>query len=334
MSNVFFQLPAPAANGLGTAVHASTVGAYKTVVVAGSWRLTPNITIEVNLTSDQSGGWAPLETFQGGGMQSFDVACYWMRARVSNFKGGQPPQIWVGGTDDVVDFADLPAPLGNGAAASVDVATFGAFKTVQVAGTYQGSVAIEVSEDGGGNWGQVFSFQSGETGVQSALIVADFMRVKRYGVPTIAPGHPVVTVAATDAFGGRGGAGHSLMALPEKWVVQKIPAGQNNVAMETLVSANFDTLKAIRAGSIVGLSTRLSEAVSAGALVIEVTINGVGTGFLIQHTTGTTGGQATQEAGLSNYAAGDLIGMRYSSTTGFAPLTCDVEAWLEVVETL
>jgi len=123
-------------------------------------------------------------------------------------------------------------------------------------------------------------------------------------------------------------------ALPEQWAQQNVAAGQTNVALSTQVSTNFDTIKMIRAGSIIGLSTRLTEGSLAGTLTVQVTINGVGGTLSLVHTSGSnpSGGQATQVSGVDNYVAGDLVGIRLTTTAGFLPTTTDLEAWLEVDE--
>lgn len=205
MANIFLQLPTTAANAAGTPIDVSLMGANKTVVVAGSWRLTPNITIEFNNDPALVAPWAPLQTFQGGGFLVQDVACMYMRAVVSNFKGGQAPEVWVGSDDEGTDFTVLTAPAGNGAGAAVSVATKGIFKTVQVAGTFRGETLIEISEDGGTTWAQMAAFQS--PGYISTLLTADFMRVRRGGVPTISPGLPIINVGDCIAVGGGGGGG-------------------------------------------------------------------------------------------------------------------------------
>jgi hypothetical protein len=124
------------------------------------------------------------------------------------------------------------------------------------------------------------------------------------------------------------------MAFPEQWAQNDVAANQNNVALLAQVSTNFDTIKAIRSGSIMGLATRLTEPITAGTLTVEVTINGVGTGFTIVHTSisNASGGVATQAFGLDNYVAGDLIGTRLTTDAGFLPVTTDLEAWVEVGE--
>ena len=105
--------------------------------------------------------------------------------------------------------------------------------------------------------------------------------------------------------------------------------------MSAQVSTNFDTIKMMRPGSVVGLSTRLTEAITAGTLQAELTINGVVIGPMIVVMTsilGATGSQLTRLPGVVPYVAGDLIGVNFTTSVGFTPTTTDLEAWLEVVE--
>jgi hypothetical protein len=120
-------------------------------------------------------------------------------------------------------------------------------------------------------------------------------------------------------------------AMPEMWAQENVAASQTNVALSCLVSTNFDTIKMIRAGSIVGLGTRLTQAITAGTLTVVITKNGVAGTLSIAHTSGT-GSAATQAVGIDTYVAGDLIGIEITTTSGFLPNTTYFEAWLEVLE--
>jgi hypothetical protein len=146
-------------------------------------------------------------------------------------------------------------------------------------------------------------------------------------------------VVAADAGGGKATVTITgrVMALPEQWSQTLVPTNQTSVPLSQLVSQAFDTLKMIRSGSIVGIGWRiLNGPCTAGTLTVEPTINGV-VGALSGVTTNaanTTGGQATQAAGLQDFVAGDLVGVKIT-TIGFAPAnTVTIEVWLEVVETL
>jgi hypothetical protein len=124
------------------------------------------------------------------------------------------------------------------------------------------------------------------------------------------------------------------MALPEQWAQLSITPSQTNVPLSAQVSTDFDDLKMIRAGSIVGMATRLVSAITAGTLTVTVTKNGAAGTLSIVHTNGSnaSGGVATQASGIDTYVAGDLIGIQLTTDAGFLPLLNNVEAWLEVSE--
>lgn len=209
MANQFVNLPVPVGDGVGTAVDMTTFGASKSIVVGGN--ATAQITIEFNNDAAQGGTWAALKTFQNNGDGVFDVACRWMRVRVSgyNYYAGGTPNVDVGGDDAGTLFFPLVAPADSGVGAAVDTTTLGLFKTVQVGGAFRGMTLVEVSEDGT-DWGQPFAFQT--PGFKSLPVTAQFMRVKRVGVPQVAPGLPIITVGACE-FGGGGGGGAIVQAF-------------------------------------------------------------------------------------------------------------------------
>ena len=121
-------------------------------------------------------------------------------------------------------------------------------------------------------------------------------------------------------------------ALPEKWGQDNVAAAQVNVDLSARVSTLFDTIKVIRAGSLLGMSTRLNEAITAGTLTVTVEINGVATTLLLAHTAGVnpTGGEVTIAAGVDPLVAGDLVGITIVTTAGFLPVTTDLECWLDI----
>lgn len=209
MAKIFTALPTNAANGPGTAVDFSGQGAAKTIVVEGngSELYEPYVLIEVAL--DAAGvNWSPLAQFLRPGSKDVTVAAYFMRANVKNYKQGGAPTVSVGAEDLASSFATLVAPAGNGNGAGVDVTALPTFKTIQVTGTYKGSCNIEISTDGGTTYSQLTSFRSKTgSGIQSAVIFAEFMRVTRSGIQAREPnpGLPVIRVGASAASGGGGG---------------------------------------------------------------------------------------------------------------------------------
>lgn len=206
MAFVAVSLPAPAANGAGAWVDVSGFGGLKTVTQNGNGGVfEPFVTIECTNESVPSAGFS-LKTFIAPGEQSFGVACHWMRAVVSNYRGGGSAVVEVGGEADGTSFAELAVPAADGTGAGTDVSALPAFKTIQVVGDFRGTLNIEVSEDGGTTYQQVVSF-IGNAGAQSLTIATDFMRVTRIGTPLVGPGTPEVWIGATEGGGGGGGFG-------------------------------------------------------------------------------------------------------------------------------
>lgn len=123
--------------------------------------------------------------------------------------------------------------------------------------------------------------------------------------------------------------------FPEQWVVNDVPAATAGpTAASAQVSTNFDTFRVMRAGSITGLETRLTEAVVGGTLTVIVTINGAVTALTVVHNGGTnpTGGQNLEPADSITYVAGDLIGVSFTTSADFLPTSTDFEAAVSFFE--
>lgn len=119
-------------------------------------------------------------------------------------------------------------------------------------------------------------------------------------------------------------------ALPEQWEQQDVTAGQVSVPLLPVVSQLFNEITANRAGSIVGLRTRLTAAVTAGSATVAVSVNGVAVAVSVVLGIGSTGAGAVAAPGAVPFAAGDLISVLISTTAGFLPNTTDIGAWVEV----
>lgn len=114
----------------------------------------------------------------------------------------------------------------------------------------------------------------------------------------------------------------------EMWGQNNVAASQTNVALSTLVSQNFDTWRAVRAGSVVGIVARHDLAIVAGTATIKVSKNGAVLGtFVVTLSSGTIESQATQAAGIDTYVAGDLLGMMITTSGTFSPNTGHLEAY-------
>lgn len=203
MANVFLALPVPAGNETGAAVDTSSLGRSRSVAVVGAFQA--NIFIEV---SEDGVTFGPLATFTSPDVETFDVAARWMRVRVAGWEAGPLPVVSVGSDDIGTLFAALPVPAGNGVGASVDISTLGLFKTIVVAGPFQASVGVEVSEDGA-NYVPLLSF-SGPT-TQSLMAITQRARVRVASYPGVGP-LPTVTIAGVnDATAGGGGGGGAVV---------------------------------------------------------------------------------------------------------------------------
>lgn len=199
MGMIDIALPAPAANGSGTWVDASAFGALKTITSVGNGGdFEPFVTIECSNETSPTHEY-PINTFDIPGTLTVQVACMWMRARVSNYRGGGSPTVSVGGQDSGTTNAQLAVTAGNGIAAPTNTSSLPLYKTIQVAGAFRGAVNVEISEDGT-TYNQAFS--ANNPGAQYGLIAASDMRVSRNGVPDNSPGSPTVWVAATQPLGG------------------------------------------------------------------------------------------------------------------------------------
>jgi hypothetical protein len=119
--------------------------------------------------------------------------------------------------------------------------------------------------------------------------------------------------------------------LPEQWERASVAASLTDDVVEAAVSSLFDTIKMDFAGSIVSLVTQLSDVVTAGTLTVSVTKNGSAV-FSGAHTSGanSSGGVFTQDEAVDEFAAGDLIGIKITTTADYEPATLDLRCLIGV----
>lgn len=127
--------------------------------------------------------------------------------------------------------------------------------------------------------------------------------------------------------------GTATAPIPEQWCKNNVPANTAATAMDAQLSTNFGTYRAIRAGSLTGLSWRFSETITAGQITLTVRKNGVAVTLAGISTAASNqnGGQTSQAAGVDTFVAGDLFDITYTTNAGFLPITTDVEAVLDAV---
>lgn len=192
MANLFFNLPTTPGNGSGATVITSALGREKTITVQGTY--AGSVNIEVSLDGST---WAQVVTFSGGSAKkkTVSVAARFMRATRSGVPLVAPglPNVDVGANDNGARFTGLAATSGNGIGAVVDTSVFGTFNSVTVAGTFTGTVNVQISDDGV-DYVTCMTFSG--PGIKSKEFAAQFMRVQRSGVDRAAPGLPVVAVGA------------------------------------------------------------------------------------------------------------------------------------------
>lgn len=176
---------------------------------------------------------------------------------------------------------------------------------------------------------------AGATNSQArSLQVGDDMRMTSGGAPTT-PHNGDQWVSTTTNYQIARGNGVSVELVPESQAVNEVFYQDNVAASQTAVAlgvrnrVTFSDVMMVRAGSIIGLNVRLSEAVTAGTLTCTVAVNGTAGTLNVALTAGTNG-QAVQLPGTDTFIAGDTVSIEITTTGTFTPTTTDVEAWLEI----
>lgn len=121
--------------------------------------------------------------------------------------------------------------------------------------------------------------------------------------------------------------------VPEFWAQNQVAATQTNVALETGLSTLFASFTAFRAGSIIGLRSKLDTPVTAGTLTITVAVNGTPGTLAVVSTSGSnpSGGLSTQAAAAADtFVAGDTLSCVITTSGTFTPITLNAEAYLEI----
>jgi hypothetical protein len=129
-----------------------------------------------------------------------------------------------------------------------------------------------------------------------------------------------------------GGGGSSVYAPPEQWAYANLTAGLVSTPLSAQVSGDYDDIPEIRAGSVVGLSVRLTTPITAGTVTVRLTINGAPVGLSLTMTSvlHPSGGVITQAPLLDTYTAGQVLGLVVTTSGDFATSgPVDLEAYLE-----
>lgn len=123
--------------------------------------------------------------------------------------------------------------------------------------------------------------------------------------------------------------------LPEVFYKDNLAASTTNNDFQRRISSQGWV--APRAGTLVALTVKLNDTVTAGTVEFDVTVNGTESGSLLVTCTSlvnTTGGTATLAVGAGQgVVAGDVVGVSYTSDANLLPNgTIDAEAWVQVYE--
>lgn len=133
-------------------------------------------------------------------------------------------------------------------------------------------------------------------------------------------------------FGSSGGGGSSVYTPPEQWAYNNLVPSLTLQTIPAQVSGDFDDVPEIRAGSVVGLSVRLTSPIIAGTASVRLSINGIPAGLTLTMNSGTnpSGGVITQAPLLDAYTAGQKLGLLITTSGTFStggPV--DLEAYIE-----
>ena len=204
--------------------------------------------------------------------------------------------------------------------------------TAQIGGpaASSGSSIIATSQPNGGGGGGTIAVEQAGAPVVAAATTVNFTGD---GVTVTAGGSGVADIAIT----GGGGGGASVSQLPITWTDNDIEQG-DDVDLVAVGDGNLFTFVAMRAGSIVGMSSGLNAPITTGSLTLHPTINDtpIALGIVQTPISNPQTAHVTQSAGIATYAAGDLIGIHAVASGDFEPTdpSDTLWAWLEVGEAL
>ena len=113
------------------------------------------------------------------------------------------------------------------------------------------------------------------------------------------------------------------------WFYQdNVPANQAAVALTCLGDAVRTSYGAPAAGTIVGIVVISNAACTGDSCTVDATIAGAVTG--IQAQLNLTDTQVDSGSGSSAFTAGQLIGVKVTTTAGWLPVTADIQVGVTV----
>lgn len=329
--NVAATLVPPTSNANGSGVDVSTMGPAKTIIIGGT--LVGIVTVEASL--DGGTTYKPVAVFNGTGRKKVRVVCNYMRCSVAGYTSGTAT-CDVGGAPATNQLSALTVPAGNGAGASLDVSGYGTDWTVMVAGAFDGTIVVEVSQDDT-DYDQVFPTFTTGGGLKSAQVEAKYVRIKRAGYSAV---DAAVTafIAAADPLSfskfvtGQKVSNHKGIIPSARLNLATAPTNADTVIIEghvfkfltTLIAA--DTTTQVKIGTAAQSRARLIEAINKTAdltnLVVATTPHTL-TYLADEIDTSRVRIQLAAAAGSSTLVTGDKTTSRAVSET----LTAAADIW-------
>lgn len=199
MANVSLNIPA--GNGVGTSGNTAALDARRTLVVTGNF--IGVVVVEASNGSD----WCQVAAFTGPGVKNVVVSSSLMRTRVQGLINGSVTSVEVQAETGVIDTATLAVPAaapngGSTVGAGTDVSGFGSLMTINVSGTFTGTIAIESGD--GSEWTTLAVFNTPDCVTINKS--AEFLRVRRNSPGPLDVGVVAVECGFSD-FGGAGAGG-------------------------------------------------------------------------------------------------------------------------------
>ena len=119
------------------------------------------------------------------------------------------------------------------------------------------------------------------------------------------------------------------------WVVQNLEAGQTDLALMLSSPPSVPTAVILRRGQVLSIAGRASGVVTsaAGSVTFEVFKNSVGVGANLQATTTAASQSQCFKEYLDgvDFAAGDTLGVRVTTTAGYLPVTLEWAIFLHII---
>lgn len=122
----------------------------------------------------------------------------------------------------------------------------------------------------------------------------------------------------------------AISTLPEQWSRLALTDSLDE-PLSAQVSQNYDTVQVPRAGSIVGLSVRLTDPWDAGTVTVTVTVNGNPVGLQAVLPFGDEELTVTQNSNIDTFLPDDVIGLQLETSGDWSSVnTVNLEAWIDV----